>query len=203
MEWWLVALSATLLAFAVVAVLPWRVDLSLEARGEPSGFWAIAGGFRCGPLGVTGVTARELPARVQLRVFGRTIKTLRPKGKLPRSLPEVSRGIGTVRERVDWLPLVEWLVGEQKRLEVRRLDLELCYSFANVVLTGQMIAATSILAGFLPPPVRLKSAPSWELVDKASLGISGTFKIWPGLFALDALRFWTKNRRVFKRRAQA
>ena len=202
MEWWLVLL-ATLLALALCFVLPWRVDLSLEARGEPGGFWAIAGGLTCGPLGVTGITAREVSPTVQLRVFGRTMKTLRPDRKLPKSVDEVARGVQKARDSVDWLPLAQWIVGEHKRFRIRRLDIETAYSFADVVRTGQMIAATSILAGFLPPPVRLRSAPSWELVDRASLGVNGSFRIWPGLFLLDALRFWTKNRRVFKRKVEA
>jgi len=202
-EWWLVALSATLLAFTGLLFLPVRIDLGLEARGEPSGSWAIAGGIACGPLGVTGVTAREVPLTLQIRIFGRNVKTVEPKGKRPLSLEETARDIQKVRDRADWGSIGQWLLGEHERLALLRLDIELDYSFENVVLTGQMIAATSILSGFLPPPVRLRSAPSWELVDKAALAVDGRLKVWPGLFLVDALRFLAKNRTVFRRKAAA
>jgi hypothetical protein len=201
-EWWLVALSATLLAFTGLLLLPFRIDLSFEARGEPSGSWAIAGGGAGGPFGVTGVLAREVPLTLQVRVLGWTVKTLQPTGKKPLSLQEAARDIEKARGRADWLSIGHWLIGEQKRLELERLDIELEYSFENVVLTGQIIAATSIVAGFMPPPVRLRSAPSWDLVDKAALSVDGRLKVWPGLFLVDALRFLAKNRRVFKRRAE-
>ena len=200
MEWWVVLLLAIAVAIGLLLV-PLNLNFSLEARGEPSGFWAVAGGLQCGPLSVTGVVASEVKARSELRVFGRRVKTLHSKAEGKELASKAAAGYRSANERFDLLSWAVWVLGEQKRLRLLRLDLTLTYSFANVMLTGQLLAATSMLSGVLPAPVRIISQPSWELVDKASAALDARIRIWPGLFLLDALRFRLKNRTLSGERA--
>lgn len=72
MPLWLLALLLVL-AFAALAALfiPWRFELSAEARAEPDGFWALAAGLALGPFAVSGVGARGVPSAVHLYAFGK------------------------------------------------------------------------------------------------------------------------------------
>jgi hypothetical protein len=147
-------------------------------------------------VSITGVAARQVEPTVEVRLLGRSVKRLRPGQRRSKSASEKPRGDWRLSSHFDIQSWVEWLPTELGRLQLSKLDITLDYSFTNVALTGQMLAATSVLAGVLPPPVRVVNRPRWELVDRASAAVDGRLRIWLGRLVLDALRFAVKRRTV-------
>ena len=205
----LIALVLLGVSLLVLLVLPVRLNLSAQARGDPSGAWALAGAGQLGPLVTSAIAAHGVPGRIELRLLGRAIWRF-PRvedGKEPPSLRKRSeqakkRAEGRYRrlERFfDPLELLMFLLRERRRLRVERCELEADYSFADIATTGKLMAALYALDGALPPPFVLRQRVSWESVDRVKLGFSGRIKLWPGLLLVESGLFVVRNIRIRKR----
>lgn len=193
MDWWLIALALLVLLTLVAFVVPLDLAFSLQARGDPSGGFAAAGGAQLGPVAGTFVAATGVPARLDVRVFGRALKASKPE-RLPTSRkPKSSKVSRWAKEKLDWVELLDFLMDARRRLVLHSLDLGFEYSSRNVALTGRILAVLSALSGLLPEPVHLRHAPSWELVDRASLSVDGRIRFWPALFLWDTLWFLART----------
>lgn len=193
-----------------LALLYWRltIEVSAEARGEPGGVWALAGGLQVGPVAASGVAAAGLAPRGQVHVFGRKIADRElTRGSEPREEPTqpaservkrwrqlAERGWGRLNAHVDPGELLVFLLQERRRIVVRQLDVDLAYSFRDILLTGKLLAALSVLSGMLPPPVRLRHGASWDWVDRGRASVQGSIVVWPGWMLVDTT--WFVIRRV-------
>jgi hypothetical protein len=209
----IVAVVAAGIAGALLVLfVPLRVIVSAQGRGDPSGAWAFAAGGQLGPLVASGLGARGVTPRVELRLFGRKVW-----GKALTDLIGAGEEGEGGRERLDraqalakarytrlerWFDPGElglWLFGERRRVRVDRMVVELRYSFQDVALTGKMLGAVYVLSGLLPPQLELRQEVSWESVDRASAVLDGQIKLWPGLILVDSVLFMVRNVKVRKR----
>jgi hypothetical protein len=207
----IIAFGAFVIAVAVIAlVVPLRLIVSAQGRGDPSGAWAFAAGGQVGPLVASGVGARGVPPRVELRLFGRKLwgKALaelatsgEDDGDGRKQLDRARAGYAKVERWFDPADLGLWLLGERRRVRIDRMVLELRYSFQDVALTGKMLGAVYVLNGLLPPELELRQEVSWESVDRASAVLDGQIKLWPGLILVDSALFMLRNVRIRKRPA--
>ncbi len=184
-----------------LAFLFWqlRIDLSAEARGDPSGSWAIAGGVSVGPLAASGVAAAGISPRGQLHLFGKAVSLRRKKKEQPdpplsaedleRWRRRAVRGYTAVSDRVPLDELIGFLLEERRRIDVRQLDVALSYSFRDIILTGKLMAVLSVLQGVLPPPISLSQEPSWDWVDRLRANVQGSIVLWPGWMLVDVTWF--------------
>ena len=219
MVWWIACAVVVLDLCLAVSLRPLRVVLDLQGRGEPQGVWAAAGGLQVGPLAASGVAARGTPAVLQVHVFGRCWLTKRaraprddgrekepePSGieQAKQALQRVGDGYRRCERWFDPLDLLLFLVRERRRIRPRRLEMDLEYAFEDPMLTGQLLAAVSLLGSVLPDSIVLRSKHSWELVDRMQLGIRGEIRVWPVLAALDAIWYAITNVRVWPRPSAA
>lgn len=215
MQPWLIALVVALALVAALLFVPIRIRFSLRGRGDPSGAWAVAGGAQLGPLALSAVAARGVPAAVAAHVFGKKLweRTLSELGKREPKADEAddeqpkTSALDGYKRRYDrlerWfdpLDLMLFLTEERRRIRVEQLDLDVVYSFEDVALTGKVLAALYVLAGILPPPISIRPRPTWESVDRADLALAGSIRVWPGLLLVDSAWFVVRRAKLRKRR---
>ncbi len=213
----IIALAVFVGLLALLLVVPWRVELSAEARAEPDGSWAAAGGVSCGPLALSGVGARGVTPTVHVYVFGRrkySHALAEPADETAQDAPDESlpadegaaepqRRRGRLRRflsrRVDPIDAVAWVFAERHRVRLE-LDLTLSYSFHDVALTGKMLGGLYVLSPLLPRGVRLRQTPSWESVDRGELQASGNVRVFAGLVLCDFIWYMLRSRRLLRRK---
>jgi hypothetical protein len=209
----IIACFAVVVAMAVCALLlPLKLVVSAQGRGDPSGAWAFAAGGQVGPLVASGVGARGVTPRVELRLFGRRVwgKSLEELAEAGKStekpgekLDRARAGYARVERWFDPADLGLWLLGERRRVRIDRMVLELRYSFQDVALTGKMLGAIYVLSSLLPPELELRQEVSWDSEDRASAALDGQIKVWPGLILVDSALFMVRNVRIRKRASDA
>ncbi|MBI4699895.1 MAG: hypothetical protein HY744_01805 [Deltaproteobacteria bacterium] len=216
---WIACPIAALALLVALVCAPLRLRLTLQGRGDPDGHWAVGAGAQLGPLSVSAVAARGARpgVRVPLRRWtlwpsGRSGRPgprrsrwrwRRSRRKPPQERPGLAARYRALARRIDPGALAVFLAGEHRRLRLESLVAELEYSFADIALTGKMCGALYALGGVLPARFAIRHVPGWESIDRARAEISGTIKLWPGLFVLDALVFAVKNVRLRSREADA
>ena len=210
MDWWLVALGSAIALFLTAFFWPFRLALSLQARGGADGNFAVAGGAQIGPVTATVVVARGVPLKVGVRVFGRALKQ---SSKQPEPKPEPEAEPSEPRPTPRWRQnlvsklepseVIDYVFGKHSWFGLDGLEVDFDYSSRNVALTGQILAALCTVSAFLPAKVTLRQNPSWELVDRASLSVDGRFRLRPGLFVCDTLWFLMRTFMLPKRSAAA
>ena len=121
-----------------------------------------AGGMQVGPLAVSGAGADRVPATVQVHVWGRRVwqkrarslldgeqneeKEAQPKAeRLGRAARGVTEGYRSLGRWFDPFDMVVFLVGERRRIRARQLEVDLEYSFEDILLTGRLLAAIWLL----------------------------------------------------------
>jgi hypothetical protein len=199
---WLCCSCLAVAALGALAVrLPVRLQLRAEGRGDPSGAWALAGGIRLGPLSLSALAARGVPASLQLhllsqRIYRRELDQLLP----PR--PARPPGFGLPALRAGWHRLDRWLdppalaaflLGEHKHVTIAALRIELDYSFADIAFTGKLYGALCALSGLLPPPVVLRQRPRWDTIDRGAAAVAGELRVWPGRLLVDTACYLIKH----------
>jgi len=191
LDWWLLGLALVVLVLAllVLCLVPVRVAFSLQARGEPEGDYAVAGGGQVGPFATTFVLAHQTPLQVEVRLFGRRLLGPKREKRQPSRQPATRQLPAWVKRRLDPVELALFLGDERRRLALEWLTIDIDYSFRNVALTGQLLAALCALSALLPPSVQLRQHLSWDLAGRARLALDGRLRVWPGLFVIDSLRF--------------
>ena len=214
----IVALCAALVGVGLL-LLPLRLRFSLQARGEPSGFWALAGGVQLGPLAASGVAAKGLDAQLALHAFGRKLwgKKLAELGareaepEEPEAEPEPEpAGLSQMAERyrslerwLDPTDLLLFVAGERRRIQLEPTVVDLEYGFRDIALTGKLLGAIYALSAMLPAPLIVRQTPSWESLDRASLAGSGSIRFWPGLLVVDAAWYLIRNVKIRRRDSAA
>ncbi|MBI3202201.1 MAG: hypothetical protein HYZ29_11705 [Myxococcales bacterium] len=202
-------LVAALIALALVFV-PVRLRFTLQARGEPSGFWALAGGAQIGPMAASGVAAKGVPAHLNLHVFGRRLWQKRlaelaePKPEAEddaealkdSALSRAEAGYHRLERWFDPTDLFLFLVGERRRIVIEPTLIELEYGFRDIALTGKTLGAIYALSPLLPAPVVVRQIPHWESTDRAGLAASGAIRVWPGLLVVDAAWYLIRNVKI-------
>ena len=219
MVWWIACAIVIIDLCLAVSLSPVRIVVDLQARGEPQGVWAAAGGLALGPLAASGAAARGVPATVQVHAFGRCWWTKRGRGQLDqgpegesetggierarRALQRVGDGYRRFARWFDPLDLALFLVRERRRIRPHHLEVDLDYAFEDPMLTGRLLAAVYVLESVLPDSVVVRSNPSWELVDRAHLALRGELRVWPVLAAVDVIWYAITNVRVWPRHSAA
>ena len=213
MDIWILALILTLVCALIAALLlPFRVHLSAQGRGDPSGAWAVAGGAQLGPVILSAVAGRGVGPKLELRLFRRVIWQKRPAEAHAAASTGGAPGRGERASRrslsADYSRLARWfdpvelglfLVRERRRIRVEQLELEVAYSFEDPTLTGKLMGAIYMLSGVLPSEVVLRQAVSWEFVDRGSFSLAGRVVVFPGLLLVDTALFVLRNVRIRKR----
>lgn len=210
---------STFLVIALVAVLvgvgllfvPLRVRFSLQGRGEPSGFWALAGGVQLGPVAASGIAAQGVPATLSVHVLGKKLwqKKVAELGESKQEEPSAEEEAPEkkpLRERyrklerwLDPLDLGLFLLHERRRVELLPTEVDLEYGFRDIATTGKLLAAIYAISPLLPGPLLVRQKPSWEGMDRAALAASGSIRVWPGLLVVDAAWYLIRNVRVRRR----
>jgi hypothetical protein len=217
---WVTFLLAAAFVFAafVAAALfvPLTVAFNAQARGEPSGAWAVACGLAVGPLAFSMVAAAGVPMTVSLHVFGwrlaefplrrwlATRTRTRAREAPGRAEAEAEqnafeRVFGTELGGFDWVEVGAAVWSEKHRVRLLRTEVDLAYSFRDVALTGQLLGAVYAFSALLPPQVRVRQTPSWDANDRLLVGVDGRFRVALGLLALDGLRFVLRKRLELRR----
>lgn len=180
---------------------PVRLHLSLQGRGDPSGAWALVGGIRLGPLSLSALAARGLPASLQLHLLSHRVyrselaKLLPPRPARPRdySLQALHAGWRRLDRWLDPPGLAAFLIGEHKRVAIAALRIDLDYSFADIAFTGKLCGALCAVSGLLPPPVVLRQRPRWDTIDRGEAAVAGEVRVWPGLLLFDTALYLIKH----------
>jgi hypothetical protein len=195
----LIAAGVITLVALLVLLWPIRVHLRVSGRGDPSGAWALAGGTEVGPLALSSAAARGVPAAMQVHVFGKRIyrRPLRRAARRDKSA-SIQESYTKLARFFDPLELALFLIGEQRRVRVPELEVELEYSFEDITVTGQLMGAIFALDALLPAPLVLRQRVSWAAEDRAAVHASGTLvvRVLPVLW--DTFIFCARN---FSRRA--
>lgn len=213
MTWLAWIALAVLLIGVLLVLLPVRLQLSMQGRGDPSGNWMLAGGGQIGPLALSGVGAQGLSPTAQLHLFGKQVwqRPLLEPPKTKKEEPERERGaVKSARSAyarlsrwLDPLDLGLFVVRERRRVRVELLEVDLEYSFEDVALTGKVLGAVYMVSGLLPPPIVIRQTPSWESLDQAQVALVGKIRIRPGLVVLDSAIYVVKNLRIRRRKPPA
>lgn len=211
MLFWLCGCLAVAALGALAVRLPVRLHLRAEGRGDPSGAWALAGGIRLGPLSLSALAARGVPASLQLhllsqRVYRRELDKLlppRPAGPQGFGLPALRAGWRRLDRWLDPPELAAFLLGEHKHVTIAALRIELDYSFADIAFTGKLYGALCALSGLLPPPVVLRQRPRWDTVDRGEAAVAGELRVWPGRLLVDTTFYLIKHLKWRRPRAAA
>jgi len=216
---WLAVCAVSLAIVGLLAYwLPVSLHSNLQARAEPAGSWALALGIGIGPLAFSAILARGVEPFLTCHVFGKQLARLplsrwrrgRPKKLDPGGLEPSAKGLNfSAFERSmarffrDLDPidaLLSWW--EKARVfEVRLLEIDVEYSFGDVALTGQILAALYMLIGVLPERFVINQTPSWASEDRLALTADGQFRIWPVRLVVDVLGFVLKERARARRRS--
>jgi hypothetical protein len=220
----LVWLAASLVVLGLLGVIAWLVPMSfssnLQGRAEPSGTWALALGFGFGPLAVAAIAATGVMPFVTCHVFGKQLLRLpvsrwvRRAAKKPKSEPKpsdeapaappvnfsrIERSVARFFRALDPVDTLLTWWEKERVFEVRSLVVDTEYSFADVALTGQILAGMYMLAGVLPERYEINQTPIWETEDRVLLTVDGRFRIWPGRLFVDLLGFVLKQRAKMRR----
>ncbi|MBE7480735.1 MAG: DUF2953 domain-containing protein [Polyangiaceae bacterium] len=202
----LVALVAALVGVGLV-LLPLTLHFSLQARGEPNGFWALGGGVQLGPFAGSGVAAKGVPAQLALHAFGRKLWS-RKLGELgaeraepeepaePPAKTKLRERFAKLERWFDPVDLFFFLVHERRRIELLPTIVDLEYGFRDIATTGKLLGAIYAISPLLPAPILVRQSPSWESLDRASLASSGAIRLWPGLLVVDAAWYLIRNVKV-------
>jgi hypothetical protein len=208
---WLGLCALTLGLFGLLAYwLPVPLSGNFQARGEPSGGWVLALGIGVGPIAFSALAAQGVKPFLTCHLFGKqlarvplsrwrgapkpaTAEQAEPHEKRAH-LTRIERALGRFFQNLDPLDaLISWL--EHKRVfEVQSLELDVQYSFRDVALTGQILAALCVLSGILPERYVINHTPGWDCEDRLALAADGRFRIWPVRLVVDLLRFVLKRR---------
>ncbi|MEI9940080.1 MAG: hypothetical protein WDO69_22900 [Pseudomonadota bacterium] len=214
---WLALCALSLGLFALLLYwLPVSLSSNLQARAEPSGSWALALGIGLGPIAVSAIAAHGVKPFLTCHLFGRQLVRLplsrwfgrRPKKLDPTPLEpppnavhfsRFERSIARFFQSLDPLEtLLSWW--EKERVfEVRSLQLDAEYSFRDVALTGQILAALYMLSGVLPNRYVINQTPGWASEDRLALAADGRFRIWPVRLVVDLLGSVLKQTSVARR----
>jgi hypothetical protein len=216
MPLWFWIVAALLLAgLLATLLLPLRFELSAEAHAEPDGHWAGAAGVALGPVALSSVAARGVPATLHVFAFGKRrfsrelfapedgerderVESEEPaKPEQPATEPTPSRKPSWWRSKIDPVDGLAWIFGERRRLRWD-LDVELRYSFRDVALTGKMLGGLYMFSALLPRGIHLRQTPGWESVDRGALQLTGTLRIFAGLVLCDLI--WYMLRRSIRPR---
>ena len=217
-------LALCALSLGLIALLAYRLPVSLssnlQARAEPSGSWALALGMGVGPLALSAIAAHGVQPFLTCHVFGKQLLRLplarwlrrRPKEPKPESSepplkPEpasrVERALVRFFRELDPLEAL-WAWWEKERVfEVVSLELDVDYSFADVALTGQILAGLCMLSGVLPERYVINQTPRWDFEDRVALAADGRFRMWPVRLVVDVVGFVLKQRSLARRTAVA
>jgi hypothetical protein len=210
-----VALVAALLGVGLV-LLPVKLRFSGQGKGEPSGFFALAGGVQVGPLALSALWAKGVPMQLALHGFGRKLwsRTLaellareaddeepEPEPPEKRALSRARDGYGKLSRRLDPVDLFFFLARERRRIELLPTTVELEYGFRDIATTGKLLGAIYAIGPLLPAPLLIRQTPSWEGVDRAAFAVSGAIRVWPGLLVVDSLWYLIRNVKVRRRGA--
>jgi hypothetical protein len=207
--WLLALLGALLVAFVLAFFASIRLQLNGQARGDPSGAWAVAGGGQLGPVIASGLAGRGLPGRIEVRIFGKLFwkKALDQPDepsepdpeRLERTRKRVTGGYALLERWFDPLDLLIFLVGEKRRIRFEHLEIELAYSFEDPLVTGKLMGAVHMLNGVLPSQIVVRQDVSWEFVDRARIALDGRIRLWPGLLLVDTAAFVVRRVKLRKR----
>jgi len=209
---WVVIAFAALLSGVALVLLPVRLHLTLQGRGDPSGAWTLAGGGQIGPVALSALGARGATATAQLHLFGKQLwqRPLLERKEGQRDEDEAERVRRGLRERYarlerwfDPLGLLLFIVGQGRRVRVELLEIDLDYSFEDVALTGKVLGAFYMLGGVLPPPIVIRQTPRWESLDRAGIVLIGKIRLRPGLVVVDSAIYVIRNLRIRGRRPSA
>ena len=210
MEWWWIAAALVVVFLLVVVLLPLSIEFNVTGRGEPSGLWALAAGVQVGPLQLSGVAARGVLPRAQADLFGRRVWSRElsddadePEEEEDPALTRVRRSAQSASQRYQQLSrwfdtgdLAGFAFEEKRRLQVIRCDIDVSYSFVDIMTTGRLLAALYALSGVMPAPIVIRPLPSWDAVDRMSLVAEGKIKVWPGLMLVDATWFVIRHMKL-------
>jgi hypothetical protein len=120
-----------------------------------------------------------------------------------RSAGRLRRAYATFERWFDPIDTVWFLLGERRRVRARRLEVDVDFSFDDIVLTGRLLAAIYVLQGVLPSQIVLRHRHRWESVDSLAGAVEGEVEVWPLLAAIDVLWYAVRNIRVRARREAA
>jgi hypothetical protein len=192
------AALGVLVALVALAVVPWRVGLSLQAHGDPGGAWAIAGGAELLGCAASVAQARGTPLVLELRAFGRGV-LCRPLVAPPapeRPRPPRPGRLRNLARRVDPVDLAFFLAGERRRLAVRDLEASVELGLHDVALAGQVAGALAVLSALGSPFGRLRHAIDWSGPERLDAGLSCSLRFSPALLVWDTLRFAARSLRA-------
>ena len=197
--WWL-TIAITLLCLLLVAFFwPYRIDLNVQAKGEPDGGWLIAGGVSVTLFALSGVVGRGLPATLQLHAGRFRLWKGEGFGQSEKESPNREDLVSGYRRFSSWfevasLPKLGWRL--IRRMRILQLDCEIDYSFEDVALTGKLLAGFCLLSAVLPPPIHFRHQPDFAAADSLSLVGQGAFRVSFGMCAVTLLWFGLRHVRL-------
>jgi hypothetical protein len=194
-----------MLAALVVSALLLPITLTghSQARGEPNGDWAVAGGLAFGPLAASFVAAPDLAPLAVFHVFGRKLMVLPLRSPLGRVQVFSKRGsqessvehiVRDLARASEGLERVLQILRDDHRFRVESLRLGLDYSFRDVALTGRLLGALYAVSAVLPERVTIEQTPRWDAQDRFTIEADLRLKVWPGRLAFELARFVLKRR---------
>jgi hypothetical protein len=182
-----VVLAVAFLA-AAISLLPWRVGIAVEAQGDPSGAWALAGGAELFSCSASVARARGAPAVLELRAFGRRlVRRVLP----PSSEPSGKRSAlyRRLARRIDPFDLLFFLVAETERLSVRDLEGSVHLGLRDVALAGQIAGLLAVASALAGPFGRLGHSIDWSGREHLDASVSLSLRFSPALLFWDTVRF--------------
>jgi hypothetical protein len=192
----------------VLLFLPLPFNCNAQGRADPSGSWAVAIGFGCGPVALSAIAAAGVKPFLTCHLFGRQLLRLpiapwlrrkpKPEEAPSRAAPHaplsrLERSVGRFFRSLDPIEAALYWWERADIFQVRSLIVDLQYSFRDVWLTGRILAALYALSGVLPEHWQINQTPSWTFEDRVALAADGRFRIWPGRLLFDLVRFVLKN----------
>lgn len=212
--WLLLTLLLIFGALIAASLLPVSLSSHLQGRLEPAGTWALALGVGKGPLAMSAIAASGVPPFIACHLFGRQLVRIplrrSPSSRTRPSEPSaasketpgadrqhagsrIARRLSRGLRKLD--PVDAWLAwwDKERVFEVSELELDLEYSFRDVALTGQLLAALCALSGALPERYVIQHHPVWQAEDRCLLVADLGFRIWPGRLFLGVLGFVLKQ----------
>ncbi len=221
--------GCVLLALGAAAYyLPLSPGCNVQARAEPSGSWTLACGIALGPVALTAIAVAGVPPFVTCHVFGKQLlrlpvsRWLRRQPKQPSTalgdaepkpeqegeattpavnFSQFERSVARFFRALDPVDTVLTWWEKERIFEVRKLQIDVEYSFRDVALTGQILAGLYMLSGVLPDRYVINQQPIWESEDRVLFTADGRFRIWPGRLLVDLVSFVLKQRSRVRREA--
>ncbi|MDQ2644641.1 MAG: hypothetical protein M3020_12545 [Myxococcota bacterium] len=175
-----------------------EIAFDLRGVGRANGAWALAFGVEVGPVQLGGVTG-SAATKLELRLFGFRVPLPRSREKrAPRpEEPKAPADPGRVSRFFEGLDPVDaglFVLDERRHIAVESLDVTLDYGFRDVALTGKIAGALYMLAGVLPPRVRIHQNPSWGGAETWQAHLAGRVATWPALVVADVLWYIIRAR---------